>query len=562
MTFYDGAWHRYTYDQLFDVDLTDAGKAGRVTVDELLDGYDGATVATTTYAYYSDVAAERDLDVETKTYDAAGTEDDTVSTYFQGDGSGIDSQWLETYMGYYAIVGNVGDNKWHRYTYDTAFDVDGDPNNGFAGRTTKDEELDGYNGSVVSVRTYVYHNDLNERVHIEEAYNNEGLTKNAYYEKYTYEDNAASTLDTKTFFFDGITYPGGAGEIGEPDNLWHVSSNFTVELADGMVHAQRDDIYSDAGLTDLVQIATYTYFQSGRIRTKNLQFAENGNTRYDYYDENFDHNGDGTVDENEHYGRLYKVYTNYGKTFTYEAYYAGTDLKALMHEDSPWPGDLYYFYNDYTINYADDPNNEIGFRKEEANGTTYERRLRGGEYHLYKKFDSVDNRTYWYYWDSVVPGRPGWGIMIHTPVQGSSGWHVARPFNLASADPMNPEVDWEWDHPWPVAEPTDKPEFGAWPPAAIDAPVAPALAAMQAAFIDDDATPDANVTEDEEDLAAFYSSVQAEIDAQLAIQSQLSNSNSSGVKYTIVPQLAEKTKREETNYRLFDLLRKIKRKAR
>ena len=118
---------------------------------------------------------------------------------------------------------------------------------------------------------------------------------------------------------------------------------------------------------------TYTYFNdsNNRLASKAFSSPVDGTIRYDYFNEDFDHNGNGTIGSNENYGRIYQTYTSDGRIFTNEVYYAGTNLKARMQEggSSAYPGTLQYFYSNYSAT-THDPANEIGFRKIDAGATT------------------------------------------------------------------------------------------------------------------------------------------------------------------------------------------------
>ncbi|MFH1797970.1 MAG: S8/S53 family peptidase [Candidatus Omnitrophota bacterium] len=215
-------------------------------------------------------------------------------------------------------------------------------------------------------------------------------------------------------------------------------------------------------------VTVYTYYNdsNGRMAIKILPDG----TVYKHYNESFFDNNTPLKSEDD-YGRMYQVVTTDGKTLTYEAYYEGTDLTAKMSEISNYSGDLYFFYNDYTINYADDLNNEIGFRKEDSNGDIYEFKLRNGVYHLYKKVWAAGNRTFWYFWDGLEElNKLGLGVMVEPPTSWSYEIWVGYPFNRNSPDPTNPEVGWYGS--FPVENPDDKPELGAWPPSNVDYPTA------------------------------------------------------------------------------------------
>jgi len=161
----DNQWHEYLYDQEFDVDTTDSGLAGRVVSDYELDGYAGSSLARTDYGYINDT----DLDVNTKVYDHFSNNLlDTLAMYYQGDGSGIENQWLKNFKKYFPTTEPGGDNNWHNYTYDTEFDVD-TTDDSLVGRITKDVVLTGYDGTVVTETDFTYFNFTDLDV-VEKAY--------------------------------------------------------------------------------------------------------------------------------------------------------------------------------------------------------------------------------------------------------------------------------------------------------------------------------------------------------------------------------------------------------
>jgi len=280
--------------------------------------------------------------------------------------------------------------------------------------------------------------------------------------------------------------------------------------------------YSDTLGTTLV--VTYTYYDNADNRMKikeTVEPDEFGTDKFEFYDESFDHDGDGT---NENYGRLYKSYTTGGKTFTYEAYYAGTDLKAKVIEEGVNSGTLCYFYHDYTINASENLDNEIGFRKVETNGDEYEyRKGTDGEYKLYKATNSYG--TYWYLWDGAqFPGMPGHGFVCYEADWSPTGW-AASAFKLNSENPMNPDVD--WNTTVYITPQTGLPELGEWPPAGISVyyPETPEGLNMKASSDE----PDTNMIENEE---------QAEMEERLAMEAELDKIYSENSEYTIDPNLA------------------------
>jgi len=121
----DKEWHRYTYDEEFDTDTTDDGLSGRVTIDEVLDGYLGNVKGTKYYTYYNNILDNYDVQLVVFDHETINTLD-TETTYYEGSGLGTDSQYIHTHVMYYAFddKGNTapsddeGDIIWNRYTYD------------------------------------------------------------------------------------------------------------------------------------------------------------------------------------------------------------------------------------------------------------------------------------------------------------------------------------------------------------------------------------------------------------------------------------------------------------
>ncbi|MFH1847460.1 MAG: S8/S53 family peptidase, partial [Candidatus Omnitrophota bacterium] len=316
--------------------------------------------------------------------------------------------------------------------------------------------------------------------------------------EYTYYANENNRMETKKLLVDGddlagtiyeysdeaVSEIGTNGEYGHlikqtnPDGSYKTfggyfgekKPKYIKEYAPGATDPDVTYEYDMHGLlaekTDHITGDYYTYFPyaSNRMATKTLPDG----TIYKYYNESFYDNN--TQDTSDDYGRCYQNVTNYEKTFTYEAYYVNTDLPAKISEESIYPGDLYYFYKNYTINYDDDADNEIGFRKQDADGgASYDFVLQDGKYYLHKKIDS-NGTTYWYLWDGLETiNELGWGLMFSTPTYWSQGKWVAYLFDLDSEDSMNPEVDWT---AFPLQEPVDKPGLGTWPLSNVDYPTA------------------------------------------------------------------------------------------
>ncbi|MCX5680404.1 MAG: hypothetical protein NTZ95_07165, partial [Candidatus Omnitrophica bacterium] len=240
--------------------------------------------------------------------------------------------------------------------------------------------------------------------------------------------------------------------------------------------------YSNSNWTTVK--VTYSLYDdsNNRVASKTLSKADaSGNIKYEYYNEDFDQNGDGTIDADEHYGRIYKTTASDGTTFTVSAYYAGTPLKAKTYQSGTYAGYLYYFYSDYTAKIWN-ASNEIGFRKKtnESDTAHTDYKKRNGVWTKYHEEDASGNK-YWYKWDAAVdsawwPTHPGWFAVIK---QDTDGHWWAYAFNPNSADTMNPTVDWaNWRYANALTnqEPYQLPS---WPPAAVDSPTAPQVLAVQ-----------------------------------------------------------------------------------
>jgi hypothetical protein len=497
----DNKWHKSS-------DFTVAGGGYKAQDDLIYTGIDVSGNLTgfqvhTVYTYY--VSGRINT---AKYYDNTGTSQTTAYEYFEY----IDapSENMVRHIFYYdgnTIVpggdesGGAPDNNWHSssdYTYDQSL-------NGYAQDDLVYDSLANLlNGTNTGLEYHVKYTYVHPFIDSATYYDNVGTVKNYNFEKYTY-DNGTQELLEKVFYYDGNTIvPGGDESEGTPDNKWHVSSGFTS--INGEVKALEDKIYDtltnaeNGGTTGLEYHVTYTYYSTGNLKTQNIVYNSdpngdpagtvftfynnstnrmaikqlpsadgNGNVRYDYYDESFDHDQDGTIESNEHYGRIYKTKRSDGAVFTTEAYYTGTLLKAKVLDGSAYPGDIYYYYDQYNAAGV-----ETGFRKEESDGDQFEYRLSGGNYYLDKKVDAANSRTYWFLWDRY----PSLGGVMVTPPEYWSGtsW-VWRPFDKNSANPMDPDVD--WDAAGTCAPESNLPELGAWPPSSIEYPVVGPLSSIE-----------------------------------------------------------------------------------
>jgi hypothetical protein len=218
------------------------------------------------------------------------------------------------------IYYGTDDQLWHR--------IGNFINIGSESKPQIDDAYSGFDAPTGTLTGFTYHAGFeyhsSGKIKVKRIYDNMSASENIRYEKYTYFDASGDALNEKIFYFDKVTYP-GLKEIGSADNKWHRSNSFTAKLADGMQHTQYDEIYNDAGLTILEYVATYTYFASGRIETKTRDRADAyDNIRYEYLDEDFDWDGNGTINEDEHYGRLSGIQQSGGKYIKILDYYVGT----------------------------------------------------------------------------------------------------------------------------------------------------------------------------------------------------------------------------------------------
>ncbi|MCK5450788.1 MAG: S8 family serine peptidase, partial [Candidatus Omnitrophica bacterium] len=209
----------------------------------------------------------------------------------------------------------------------------------------------------------------------------------------------------------------------------------------------------------------YTYFDSGRMDTKTMPDG----TIYEYYDEAF-YDNNTPSDLSDDYGRIYKYTDAGGKVLTYEAYYAGTDLKAKMTETGVYAGTLYYFYDSYDNVDA----NEIGFRKVDISGTIYDYKLVDGDSRMYYKSASGEGE-YWFMWGQVAdpetwPNNVGWNVVVKK--DGSTESWSAYPFDPTS-DPNNPTVAWNQWRPSTALSVENQETYSLpeWPPSVVDYPV-------------------------------------------------------------------------------------------
>ncbi|NQT32816.1 MAG: S8/S53 family peptidase, partial [Candidatus Omnitrophica bacterium] len=206
--------------------------------------------------------------------------------------------------------------------------------------------------TLVQVNIYTYYQS--GKINTKQVYDNVNLTKNENYESFT-------------FAADGETM---TEHISRYDGTWNRDSSFTGALDDGDVHAQRSDIYNDPDCTDYQQTVLYTYYQSGKINTKEVYdnvnltkntnyesftFAADGTTMTEhisYYDGawNRDSNFTGTLGDGDVHAQRNEVYNDVNCTdyqgvniFTY--YSSGKIKKKDISGPGGWI-ETFWHYND------------------------------------------------------------------------------------------------------------------------------------------------------------------------------------------------------------------------
>ncbi|RKY41169.1 MAG: hypothetical protein DRP85_07030 [Candidatus Makaraimicrobium thalassicum] len=401
-------------------------------------------------------------------YDTAGrlikkTLEDTGTIYtYYGDANG----YLES------TTLTAADSEGNVYSHyiNEEFDHDGsgvieeDENYGrvdIQSRASGDPDADG-----ATAYAYTYHTGTNV-VAVKECYQTA---------VYTDPSNPVLTTLLVTYEYDSNGYL-----IGQTDN----EAIYTYYVPSGKLKTKTLLIASGADPAG----TTYTFYNNdnNRLAIKQLPGADGGgNIRYDYYDENFDHDGNGSIDSDEHYGRLYKIYESDGDIFTYEGYYKGTNLKAKVMDESAYPGTIYYYYDSYTMG-----GNEIGFKKKDNNSKLYiDYKKKDGTTVIYHKVGWSGGDEFWYLWDIPAGGLwnledfPEGYLMLYKECEG--GYKCVYPFNPASADPTNPDIYDNWGTSWPADPPLssgnkNNHSLSGWPdtpPSSVDYPVTGALSSF------------------------------------------------------------------------------------
>ena len=428
-----------------------------------------ASGALQTKEIYDNIGLTKNTNFERYTYNSGGTMTEHIS-YFGGN-------WHKEYN----FTGVLGDGQVHAQRDEVYTDVN--------------------LTNLVEVNVYTYYGTGN--LQSKEIYDNVGLTKNTNYQKYTYDTNGTTILE-KISYYNG---------------KWHKEYNFTGVLGDGQIHAQREDVYTDVGLTNLDSANIYTFYASGRVETKeiydNIGLVKNANyEKYTYYDEDFNGTGIGRIREKE---------LGDGSKYVYTAYWDGTDDSAIMEEyDSG--GSLVavynYYYNAGVVS---------GVRKIEANRTMeFE-----GDFArpIYDDNGEYNYENWWIYQPVYIySSYYGWWIAIPSDgaivkYDGSDGNYylydlpdVGNPWNWGSIHAQSTTPFELYDAPngnlidYPNL-PTNLPDPMPW---------AAPLAASQMA-------------------TASEPVVDPELEARMAIEQQLNQTYDPDAGYTVTPSLADST---------------------
>ena len=234
--------------------------------------YDPTTGKILTKELYDNAGTTKNNKYEKYTSNAAGT---LLEKIYFFDGSSLGG--TET---------GTPDSKWHKSSNFTAILGDGGIHS--QNDLVYNNYTDALNGTSVGLlqhNTYTYFAD--GKINTKEVLDNIGATKDNNYEKYFYNDDSSSSLNTKVFFFDGTSLSGT--ETGTPDSKWHRSSNFTGTLGDGLIHSQDDLIYNNytdtlnGTSTGLLHHDIYTLFADGKTSTKEV-FDSTGTTKNNNYE--------------------------------------------------------------------------------------------------------------------------------------------------------------------------------------------------------------------------------------------------------------------------------------
>ncbi|MBF0215815.1 MAG: hypothetical protein HQL30_02350, partial [Candidatus Omnitrophica bacterium] len=312
-----------------------------------------------------------------------------------------------------------------------------------------------------------------ETEYFEERYFNNGTLNDPKDDYGRTKSLKYSSVDNDLVLTQSISYtdPSPAGSdkartvYGYVDSNWKLLKvEYEYDAEDRMIRKKE---YETAGA--LARFTEYTFFtDSGRMASK----VDVNGVKTWYYNEAF-YNNNTPADPKDDYGRLSKKMEG-GKTFYYEAYYNGTDLKAKVREEGPYPGTSYYFYDRYAPGGV-----ETGYRKVADNGQVFDIVKRNGVDTIYRKSDPSPQGTvhYYYLWDD------GGLVLKNIPVPDNMygfTWY-SYPFNVNDANKTDPWVNWSaWQFSYGIGDDVKaRYSLPAWPPAALA--VLPGAPSAQAA---------------------------------------------------------------------------------
>jgi len=192
------------------------------------------------------------------------------------------------------------DNKWHKLSNFITVSGIERPQNEIIYNSLSDLNS-GTNPMLYNVYGY---DPTTGSVQVKEVYDNIGSVKNNNYEKHTYTSDGVTLVECISYF----------------NSNWHKESEYTVALGDGKPHSQRDEVYSDIDLTTLVAVGICDYYQTGKMRTREV-YDNIGSIKNNNY-EKHTYAGDGKTlielisyfDSNWHKESRYTVALGDGKT--------------------------------------------------------------------------------------------------------------------------------------------------------------------------------------------------------------------------------------------------------
>ncbi|MCX5679968.1 MAG: hypothetical protein NTZ95_04855, partial [Candidatus Omnitrophica bacterium] len=157
------------------------------------------------------------------------------------------------------------DSKWHKRSNFSGIQAQRD-------EVYSDIDSSGNLTGFIEVNLMAFYSD--GKLQVKEIFDNLLGTKNTNYKKYTYDDAAGYPLKEEISYWT--------------DSKWHKKSSFTatlgdgmihaerdevysdIVLGDGMIHAERDEVYSDINLTTLIEVNVMTFYSTGKMKTKSI----------------------------------------------------------------------------------------------------------------------------------------------------------------------------------------------------------------------------------------------------------------------------------------------------